>query len=114
MRNNLDTVALVGILFLVTGCVCFVFPSISQILQNGWRIGRIRYATERSGHNCGWDWHINPPLPIPAWANGTADTLEAAKAAFSAACARFHETLTSDDIGHWHGIVAAAIARAEL
>jgi hypothetical protein len=34
-------------------------------------IGRIRQAEERVGHNPGWDWAINPPLPIPPWGNGS-------------------------------------------
>ena len=64
------------------------------VLFEGRSIGRIRQAEERVGHNPGWDWAINPPLPIPPWGNGSADSLEQAKAAFRAAWERFYATLT--------------------
>jgi hypothetical protein len=62
----------------------------------------IRQADERIGHNPGWDWTINPPLPIPPWGNGCADNLDQAKAAFRAAWERFYATLTPESIAHWH------------
>jgi peptidoglycan/LPS O-acetylase OafA/YrhL len=52
------------------------------VYREGRPIGRIRHAHERAGHNDGWDWTINPPLPIPTWAKGSAKSLPAAKAAF--------------------------------
>ena len=45
------------------------------VLFEGRSIGRIRQAEERVGHNPGWDWAINPPLPIPAWGNGSTDAV---------------------------------------
>lgn len=77
----------------------------------GRSVGRIREATERSGHNPGWDWAINLPLPIPTWAKGSEDTFEAAKDAFRAAWERFYATLSPDDIAHWHHIQGAAERR---
>jgi len=71
-------------------------------------IGRIRQADERYGHNPGWAWVINPPLPIPSWCTGSEDSLEQAKAASRAAWKRFYPTLTPDDIAHWHHIQDAA------
>jgi hypothetical protein len=65
-------------------------------------IGRIKFASKRYGHNPGWDWYINPPLPIPTWGSGCADDLEDAKAAFRDAWERFYARLTPDDIKHWH------------
>jgi hypothetical protein len=73
------------------------------------RIGRIRLATERPGHNSAWDWHINPPLPIPSWGNDSEPDLERAKTAFRETWTRFYGSLTPDDIAHWH---ATADARA--
>ena len=35
------------------------------VLFEGRSIGRVRQASERIGFNPGWDWVINPPLPIP-------------------------------------------------
>jgi hypothetical protein len=72
------------------------------VLFEGRSIGGIRQAQERVGHNPGWDWAINPPLPIPPWGNGSADSLEQANGAFRAAWERFYATLTPDDIAHWH------------
>jgi hypothetical protein len=48
-----------------------------------------------------WIAH-NPPLAIPAWGTGAADTLEDAKLAFRAAWERFYDTLTPANIAHWH------------
>ena len=72
------------------------------VVSEGRSIGRIRQAEERYGHNPGWDWAINPPLPIPPWGNGSTDTLEQAKAEFRAAWAKFYATLTPEKITHWH------------
>jgi hypothetical protein len=65
-------------------------------------VRRIRQAEERYGHNPGCDWAINPPLPIPPWGNGSADSLEHAKAEFRAACERFYAGLAPESIAHWH------------
>jgi hypothetical protein len=77
----------------------------------GRSVGRIREATERMGHNPGWDWAINPPLPVPPWCVGSEDTLEAAKAAFKTAWERFYAGLTPESIAHWHHIQDAARGR---
>lgn len=82
------------------------------VMFEGRSIGRIREATERMGHNPGWDWSINPPLPIPPWGVGSAGSLEAAKAAFREAWERFYASLTPDDIAHWHHIQDAAASRS--
>ena len=50
------------------------------VWREGRCIGRIRLAREYSAAN--WTWFINPPLAIPAWSAGAADTLEDAKLAF--------------------------------
>jgi hypothetical protein len=71
------------------------------------RFGRIRLASERTGLNPGWAWHINPPLPIPTWGSGSEPDLERAKSAFREAWARFYASLTADDIAHWHATADA-------
>jgi len=50
------------------------------VIHDGRSVGRIRLAGERS-RQCvaAWEWRINPPLPIPPWCNGTADSLEGRK-----------------------------------
>jgi hypothetical protein len=59
-----------------------------MVVFEGRSIGRIRQAEERYGHNPGWDWAINPPVPIPPWCTGSEDSLEQAKAAFREAWER--------------------------
>jgi len=66
----------------------------------GRSVGRIRRAEERYGHNPGWDWAINPPLPIPSWCVGSEDSLEQAKVASREAWERFYATLTPETIAH--------------
>jgi hypothetical protein len=74
-------------------------------------VGRIREASERIGFNPGWTWAVNPSLPIPTWAHGSEDSLEAAKEAFRAAWERFYAGLKPSDIEYWHDIVDAADKR---
>jgi hypothetical protein len=60
------------------------------------RVGRIRLSSSSAWQREDtWDWHINPPLPIPPWGNGNARSLELAQAAFRRAFERFHHD-TSD------------------
>jgi len=66
------------------------------------RIGRIRRADKRSWQGERWEWHVNPPLPIPPWCNGDADSLDGAKSEFKAAWERFYASLTPQDIELWH------------
>ena len=49
------------------------------VIHDGRSVGRIRLADERSWQGVVWTWNVNPPLPIPSWCNGSADSLEAAK-----------------------------------
>lgn len=72
------------------------------VIFEGRSIGRIREATERIGHNPGYDWTINPPLPIPTWCHGSELNFERAKIAFREAWGRFYATLTPESIKHWH------------
>jgi hypothetical protein len=79
--------------------------------HEGRSVGRIREATERYGFEPGWDWVINPPLPIPTWAHGSEPTFDRAKAAFKKAWARFYAQLTPKDIAHWQYYQDAAAER---
>jgi hypothetical protein len=82
-----------------------------QVIRDGRRIGRIRRAPERVGHNPGWDWTIGVPLPVPAWGHGSAGSLEDAKAAFRQAWEKFYAGLRPEDIAHWHHHQDAAAER---
>ena len=73
------------------------------VIHEGRRVGRIMLASERSWQGVMvWEWHVNPPLPIPPWCNGDAESLEAAKTKFKAAWERFYASLTPELIQHWH------------
>jgi hypothetical protein len=78
------------------------------IVFEGRSIGRIRQSDERIGFTPGWDWTINPPLPVPSCCTGSEDSLEQAKAEFREAWKKFYPTLSTDDIAHWHHIQDAA------
>jgi hypothetical protein len=36
-------------------------------------------AEEQASRGTIWCWHVNPPLPIPPWCNGSVDSLENAR-----------------------------------
>ena len=78
-----------------------------SVYFDGQRVGRIKFASERTGHTPSWDWHINPPLPIRPWCNGTEDDLEQAKAEFREAWERFYASLTPENVAHWHRTAGA-------
>jgi hypothetical protein len=46
-------------------------------------IGRVRLA------ETAWEWHITVPMAMPAWAGGSAGSLDECGRAFAAAWARF-------------------------
>jgi hypothetical protein len=72
------------------------------VIHDDRSVGRIRLATERSHQGVVWVWHVNPPLPIPSWCNGSAESLDVAKAQFKAAWERLYAALTPDDTARWH------------
>lgn len=65
-----------------------------QVVENGQRIGRIRYADERIPGI--WMWHVQVHLPGPP--AGSEATLDAAKAAFKAAWLAFKSRYTAEQI----------------
>ena len=53
-------------------------------------IGRIRLAAGvTNGQSAIWVWRISPPMAVPAWGSGTANSLERAKQKFQAYFDRF-------------------------
>jgi hypothetical protein len=71
------------------------------VIHDDRSVGRIRLADERSSQGVVWTWNVNPPLPIPSWSNGSADSLEAAKDQFKAAWKRVYASLP-EAIEPWH------------
>jgi hypothetical protein len=82
------------------------------VIHDGRAVGRIGVAEERSFQGTVWVWNINPPLPVPSWCNGSANSLEVAKDQFKAAWERFYSLLTPDDIESWHRTEDLAKANA--
>lgn len=72
------------------------------VIFEGRSIGRIRLAEHHVDHVEEWRWNVNPPLPIPDWANGSATTLEGAQAAFRSAWEQFYARLSPEQIERWH------------
>jgi len=54
------------------------------VIHEGRSVGRIMLTTNRSWQGVVWEWHVNPPLLIPPWCNGSAGSLEDAKSKFKA------------------------------
>lgn len=72
------------------------------VIHEGRSVGRIRRADELSWQGERWEWHVNPPLPIPPGCNGSAESLDHAKSQFKAAWERFYASLTREQIARWH------------
>jgi len=73
------------------------------VVFEGRSIGRIRRAEERYGHNPGWDWAINPPLPIPPWGNGSTDSSGAGQVRVQSGVG---EVLRHPDAGEDHALAS--------
>jgi hypothetical protein len=78
-------------------------PNDYCVIHDGRSIGRIRLAHERSWQGTIWVWHVNPPLPIPPWCNGSAGSLEVAKTEFKAAWERFYSLLMLSYMSYYNG-----------
>jgi hypothetical protein len=76
-------------------------PDDFAVFCDGHRVGRIRLAAGRVGHNAIWEWTVSPPLPIPSWCSGSSSELEQAKAAFRASWESFYACLTLEEIARW-------------
>jgi hypothetical protein len=74
------------------------------VIHEGRIVGRIMLATNRSWQGVVWEWHVNPPLPIPPWCRGSADSLETAKRKLKVAWERFYASRTPEQIAYWHRI----------
>lgn len=72
---------------------------------DGHAIGRIRLD------GSAWEWQITIPMAMPAWANGTADSLDACKRAFAAAWGRLLNETSPDRLERAWELERAAEAR---
>ncbi|HKU06832.1 MAG TPA: hypothetical protein VJR30_12255 [Bradyrhizobium sp.] len=71
----------------------------------GHRIGRIRFASPV------WEWHINIPMALPAWAQGTTANLDDARKAFATAWGRLLAQTSPDRLERAWDIERSAEAR---
>ena len=59
-------------------------------------VGRIKARTGHPPGTDGWDWHVNPPFPIPPDCTGTARNREEAMAKFKSAWLRFRPSIDDE------------------
>ena len=77
-------------------------------IREGYRIGRIRLATERATALTPAGTERSPSrCRCQPGRVGSAASLESAKIAFREAWTQFYDTLTPDDIAHWHDTISA-------
>ena len=72
------------------------------VIHDGREVGRIRKAEDHVHATEIHVWNITVPLPMAAWTRGSAESLDAAKAAFRTAWERFYSGLSKDEIARWH------------
>lgn len=58
------------------------------VRYEGHVVGRIRRGGERYGEGSNWEWSIDVPMAMPAWANGVAEGRDACMNQFTAAWGR--------------------------
>jgi hypothetical protein len=72
------------------------------VTHDGRSVGRI-HKTDGVNGSILWNWHVSaPPLPIPPWCNGSAESLEGAKSQFESTWERFYAGLSPERIRRWH------------
>ncbi|MGZ5508645.1 MAG: hypothetical protein ACXWKH_19905 [Limisphaerales bacterium] len=59
------------------------------VRYEGHLIGRIRLGGERYSQGNTWEWSIDVPMAMPAWARGSAESRDACMKDFTAAWGRF-------------------------
>jgi hypothetical protein len=79
----------------------------------GRSVGRIMLAQNQVQRRYVWRYYINPPIPAPSWADGSADSLDGAKAAFRDAWEEFYAGLSPRRLAHWHRVAGPASARCD-
>jgi len=77
----------------------------------GRSIGRIKLAENHVQRRYTWRFYINPPIPTPSWADGSAESLDAALAAFRETWQQFYSRLTPAAIARWHQLDDASATR---
>ena len=75
-------------------------------------VGRIHLLNTGPNSDQVWEWGTNLPLATPWWCIGRTPSFEKAKIAFLDAWMRFYESLTPEQIAHWHIQQDAALERA--
>jgi hypothetical protein len=66
------------------------------VRYEGHVIGRIRLGGERYAQGDTWEWSIDVPMEMPAWASGSAQTRDACMKDFTAAWGRFLKETTPE------------------
>jgi hypothetical protein len=75
-------------------------------------VGRIHLVKKGLDSDQVWEWGTNLPPATPWWCIGRSSSLEEAKIAFLDAWTRLYESLSSEQLAHWHSQQDAASERA--
>lgn len=75
-------------------------------------VGRIHLVNNGLNSDQAWEWGTSLPLATPWWCIGRTPSLQEAKIAFLDAWTRFFESLSVEQIAHWHTQQDAAHGRA--
>jgi hypothetical protein len=75
-------------------------------------VGRIYLVNKGLTSDPAWEWGTNLPLATPWWCIGRTTSLEGAKVAFLDAWTRLYDSLSPEQIAHWHAQQNAASERA--
>jgi hypothetical protein len=75
-------------------------------------VGRIYLVNKGLTSDPAWEWGTNLPLATPWWCIGRTTSLEGAKVAFLDAWTRLYDSLSPEQIAHWHAQQNAGSERA--
>jgi len=76
-------------------------------------IGRIRLGGERYGQGNTWEWSIDVPMEMPAWARGSAEGRDACMKDFTAAWERFSKETSPERLERAWELERAVAARQQ-
>jgi len=92
------------------------WPDVKQdyvVQYEGHLIGRIRLGGERYLHGTTWEWGITVPMEMPVWANGIAESRDAAMKDFAAVWGRFLQETNPERLDRAWELERAVAARQQ-
>jgi|SRR5579863_1414235 len=83
------------------------------VRYEGYLIGRIRLGGERYGQGTRWEWSVEVPMAMPAWASGTAASRDASIKEFTAAWGRHLKETSPERLERAFEFERACLARQQ-